>query len=89
MQTQTQVQQEPRTYKTADLYLAAYFSVAGVPIEKMEKKGRQVTMHFCDEGQIEELRTQFYNRKAKVGALNFAQEIQMLKKQIAEVLAQD
>ena len=89
MQTQTQVQSEPRVYKTADLYLAAYFSVAGVPIEEMVKKGRQITMHFRDEGQIEELRQQFYNRKAKVGALAFTQEIQMLKKQIAEILAQD
>jgi len=89
MQTQTQTQQDARIYKTADLYLGAYFSVAGVPIEEMVKKGRQVTMHFRDEGQIEELRQQYYNRKAKVGALAFTQEIQMLKKQIAEILSQD
>ena len=89
MQTQTQVQTEPRIYKTADLYFAAYLSVAGCSIEEMVKHGRQCKMHFLDEGQIEELRKQFYNRKAKVGALDFTQEIQLLKKQIAEIMSQD
>ncbi len=89
MQTQTQIRHESKIYKTPDLYLAAYFSVAGCPVEDFVKSGRQVTMHFHDEGQIDELRKQYYNKKAKVGALAYAQEVKLLKSQIAEVLAQD
>lgn len=89
MQTQTQNRQEEKLYKTADLYFAAYLSVAGCPIEDLRKQGRQCTMHFRDEGQIDELRKQFYNRKAKITALDFTQEIKMIKSRIAEVMAQE
>lgn len=83
---QTQTRPEQRIYKTADLYFAAYLSVAGCPIEDLVKNGRQVKIHFRDEGQISDLHKQYYNRKAKIPALQFTEEIKNLKNQIAEIM---
>lgn len=86
MQLNTQTQ-ESKVYKTADLYYAAYLSVAGCTVEHMSKSGRQIKMHFRDDGQIDDLRKQYYNRTAKIPALQYAEEIKNLKNQIAEILA--
>lgn len=86
MQANTQIQ--PKVYKTADLYYAAYLSVAGVEIDSMDKheKERRVYFTFVDEGQLDDLRKGYYRSGAKIPALRFTQEIKNLKNQTIEIM---
>jgi len=70
------------TYRTSDLYYAAYLKVAGVPFKDTARDGNRV--YFLFEGTedslaMRDLKSQFFNGKAKVSALEYKQAIQTMK----------
>jgi hypothetical protein len=67
-------------YRTSDLYYAAYLKVAAVPfIEAVREPGGRVIFIFEDVEGMRDLKNQYYNRTAKVVALNFADEVKAMK----------
>ncbi len=71
---------EPRRYRTSDLYYAAYLRVAGVElIETTRDKGGRVFFVFDHNPNIRDLKNDYFNRKAKVPALTYADEIRNMK----------
>lgn len=66
-------------YKTADLYYAAYLKVAAVPFLGDEDSGDRTMFVFEKPDNLRDLKAQFFNRTAKVSALNYADEIKALK----------
>ncbi len=71
---------EERRYRTSDLYYAAYLRVAGVElIETLRDKGGRVFFIFDHNPNIRDLKNDYFNRKAKVPALNYADEIRNMK----------
>ena len=68
-----------KKWRTADLFLAAYLKVAGVPfIEAVRENGR-VYYLFDPMGSMRDLKNQYYNRTAKVVALTHSDEIKVMK----------
>lgn len=70
------------TYRTSDLYYAAYLKVAGIPFKDAVKEEGRVFFLFEDEEDspaMRSLRTEYFNGKAKVPALDFAQTIKTMK----------
>lgn len=67
-------------YRTSDLYYAAYLKVAAVPfVEAVREPGGRVIFIFEDVEGMRDLKNQYYNRTAKVVALNFADEVKAMK----------
>jgi hypothetical protein len=70
-------------YRTSDLYYAAYLKVAGVSHEDtIRVKGRVFFIFGQPEGGqevLKDLKRQYFNRKAKVAALTFADEVKNMK----------
>jgi len=68
-------------YQTCDLYLAAFFLSAGCKMVTHERdsKTRRVYFVFEKNPLINELKVNYFGRKAKVEALNFADNIKSLK----------
>jgi len=68
-------------YSTCDLYLAAFFLSAGSKMVSHERdpKTRRVYFVFEKNPLINELKVNYFGRKAKVEALNFADNIKSLK----------
>ncbi len=71
----------PTGYQTCDLYLAAFFLAAGCKQEKSvrDKKNKRVYFHFENNPLIEDLRTKYYSRQAKVDALTYSDNVKSLK----------
>ena len=68
------------TCRTSDIHYAAYLRVAEVPMERIESEGKRRFFVFkIPEGGIEDLKTQYFSRRAKVSALTYADEIRALK----------
>lgn len=70
---------EPKTVRTSDLYYAAYLKVASVSFLRIEREGRRVFFVFEDNGSVEDLKNQYFNRTSKVVALSYADEIKTMK----------
>jgi hypothetical protein len=66
-------------YRTSDVYYAAYLKVAGVPFLGTEREGNRVYFLFEAIEGLKDLKAQYFNRTAKVSALNFADEIRSMK----------
>ena len=66
-------------YRTADLYYAAYLKVAAVEFLGTERDGDRTNFVFTKPNNIRELKNQFFNRRAKVPALTYADDIKALK----------
>jgi hypothetical protein len=68
-------------YRTCDLYLAAFFISTGNKLVNHERdlKTRRVYFVFEKNPLINELKMNYFGRKAKVEALNFADNIKSLK----------
>ena len=75
-----------KSFRTADLYYAAYLSVAGVDLLDARKEDRRVYFYFADEGQITDLKKQYHRRQSKVSALTYAEEIKNFKNQTHEIM---
>ncbi len=67
------------TIRTSDLYLAAFFKVAGVPFVKTETEGRRVFFVFEHMDTLRDLKQDFFSGKAKVSASLFVSEIKNMK----------
>lgn len=66
-------------YRTSDLYFAAYLRVAGVPFLRTERQERRVFFIFEESEGMSDLKMQYFNRTAKVIALNYVDEIRNFK----------
>ena len=66
-------------FKTPDLYYAAYLKVAKVNLVDTERQGKRVFFVFERTGTLKELQNEYYNHKAKVPALTYANEVKVMK----------
>lgn len=66
-------------YRTSDLYYAAYLKVAGVSYLGTAREGSRVFFIFEDAEGLRDLKTQYFNRIAKVPALTYADEVKTMK----------
>ena len=69
------------SYRTSDLYFAAYLEVAGVKLLGTSKSGVRISFLFEDQGSVamKQLRDQFFMDKARVHALSYSQAIRRMK----------
>lgn len=70
---------ETPVYRTSDLYFAAYLKVAGVPFLRTDKEDRRVFFIFEYIDALQDLKVQYFNRTARIPALNYADEIRSMK----------
>jgi len=68
-------------YQTCDLYLAAFFLTASCKMVRSvrDPKTRRVYFIFEKNTMMEELKLNYFSRKAKVDALSYADNIKSLK----------
>lgn len=78
---------ETREYKTADLYYAAYLRVAGCNLLDTRKESGRVYFVFEWNENMQDLKRDYFNRKGKVAALQFADEVRSMKAQTHETMA--
>lgn len=74
-----------KTFRTADLYFAAYCKAAGVPYEGCDRMRNKVFFIFGTADEEEVYRHAFFSREGKVSAADYADEIQALKSIIHRV----
>ena len=67
------------SYRTSDLYYAAYLRVARVPWVRTEREGRRVFFVFEKVPGIDDLKKDYFNRTGKVEALTYADEVKAMK----------
>jgi len=67
------------TYRTSDLYLAAYFKVAGVPFTGITREENRAFFMFDAADGLDDLKLQFFNNISKVAARPYAEEIKAFK----------
>ena len=69
------------THNTSDIYYAAYLKVAGVVLLGAERIDGRVIFQFeaPDPAAIRDLKNQYFNRTAKVVAMNYADECRAMK----------
>lgn len=67
------------SYRTSDLYYAAYLRVAGVSFLGTEKEQGRVWFRFEATPALRALRDEYYNGEAKVSAFEFAKLIRTHK----------
>jgi len=70
---------DEETYRTSDLYFAAYLRVAQVPFLETQREGQRVHFVFKKVEGLRDLKNQYFNRQAKVPALTYADEIKNMK----------
>lgn len=66
-------------FKTSDLYFSAFLKVAGVRLLGTELEGRKVYFLFEKVDSIRDLKREYFNRTAKVPALDYVDEIRAMK----------
>ena len=66
-------------YRTSDLYYAAFLKTAGVPLKRVDREGSKVFFVFEKSDSIGDLQIDYFNRRAKVPALTFSDEIRHMK----------
>jgi len=67
-------------YETHDIYLAAYFKIAGCEMSGRHKVGNRWYFKFSNPaGPMQDIREAYYSGKGQVPAVRFAQEIQNMK----------
>ena len=76
-------------YKTCDLYLAAFFLSSGCKMidSVREQRSKRVYFIFEKNHMMQELKVNYFSRKAKVDALSFADNIKSLKSLCHNVLS--
>ncbi len=81
---------DDQNYRTADMYYAAYLRVAGCNLKDTvkEQHGAQKRVYFLFENNpnMRDLKVQYFNRTAKVPALQYADEVRSMKALTHEVL---
>jgi len=71
--------QNDGNYRTSDLYFAAFLKTAGVPLVDAVKEGGRTYFIFERSDTIPDLKRGFFNRSAKVVALDYADDVRSLK----------
>ena len=67
-------------YKTNDIYLAAYFRIAGCELVNRHQEGRRWYFVFQNPaGSMDELREEYYSGKARVCPKRHSDEIRSMK----------
>jgi len=66
-------------YRTSDLYFAAFLKTAGVILIDAVKEEGRTQFVFEKSDSIPDLKRGFFNRSAKVVALDYADDIRSLK----------
>ncbi len=67
-------------YETDDIYLAAYFSIAGCELARRRKQGPKVWFVFTNiGGSMKELRDAFYIGKAQGSYYSYSQKVIAMK----------
>ncbi len=67
-------------YETHDIYLAAYFKVAGCVLDRRYREGRRWYFVFSNPGgTVRDLREAYFSGKAQVIAKDYAKEVQDMK----------
>lgn len=69
-------------YKTSDLYYAAFLRVAGVKFIETTRDGPRTIFVFESAEGIRDLKREYFNRTAKVGALDYADQVRSMKAMI-------
>lgn len=67
------------SYRTSDIYYAAYLKVAGVPMVSVGREGSRVFFLFEKTEGILDLQREYYNRNSRIVALDYADEIRNMK----------
>ena len=80
---------EDGSYKTCDLYLAAFFSTAGCPVKGTSRDAKKVFFHFENNEIIERLKSDYFLRKANVEALSYADNVKSLKSLCASIMSRE
>jgi len=75
-----------KTYRTADLYYAAYLRVAGCNLLDTVKNDGRVYFVFEGNPNMRDLKRDYFNRTGKVPALQYADEVRSMKAQTHEVM---
>ena len=76
-------------YKTCDLYLAAFFATAGCTIKQTTRDIKKVYFFFEQNEIIENLKSSYFLRQAKVDALSYADNIKSLKSLCASIISNE
>lgn len=72
-------QQSDKEVRTSDIYYAAYLKVARVPYIRSDREGNRVIFVFEKTPMNEDLKRDYFNRVAKVPALDYADEVKNMK----------
>lgn len=67
-------------YRTSDLYLAAYLKAIGLPFEGTIDVGGKTYFIFENNSNVRDLKNDYFSRRGKVSARNYAEELRALKK---------
>jgi hypothetical protein len=71
---------DEKTYRTSDLYYAAFLKVAGVRFVEAVREGKRTHFVFEHQEGLRALKNQYYSRAAvKFQPLTYADEIKTLK----------
>jgi len=68
-----------KTFKTCDLYIAAFLKTAGFSLVDIEKLGKQKTFVFEDNGLIAKTQAEYFNGVSKVVAKDLIDNLRTLK----------
>jgi len=68
-----------KEYKTNDLYFAAFLQAAGCVMKDTNREGSKFFFIFVDTGGLDKLKIEYFGRRGKVVALDYADCIQGLK----------
>ena len=68
-----------KDFRTKDLYLAAFLKARGCLLVDHVKSRGQSFFCFENNGNIKNLKIQYFSRKGEVSALQFADEVKALK----------
>lgn len=71
--------EDSTNYSTSDLYYAAFLRVAGVKFIGTTPKDGRVLFTFENSEGIHELKREYFSRSAKIGALDYADEVRSMK----------
>ena len=66
-------------HRTADINYAAYLKVAGISFLGTERVGHRVVYRFEVSSALEELKLAYFNREARVVALDYVAEIKAMR----------
>ena len=73
------IQKPKGQFRTSDLYLAAYFKVAGVPFIGITREENRAFFMFDAQDGLDDLKIQYFNNVSKVPARQYAEEIKAFK----------